>query len=340
MDTVFNPTFTDLIDNFETFLRYLEKKPNLSLTAAGDLKSTDLWTINERVSVNAPDYVTPKSRVADYPLLGFLFQVVTVSRLYTVSFGKANTLMSDPARLDAYSNLTTEEKYVFLLETAWCYVDWAMLDGYDRSGQGTEWFRSGFDKLLTIPTGTPVAISQTYESRNKPKVICLSSAANPYIRAGYWFGWYSIREISLSKRDKYALDVDQVTLTDWGRDCLTTLRKKRPFHFWNKNAFSHFLSDYEDGNDETVDVNHFADVFRTLLDEPELVSLYPINANAPTGAYWLRVELPHHSVSRTIAIPAADTLDDLHLLIQTAVNFDDDHLYQFYLNPRNPYSGA
>lgn len=226
------------------------------------------------------------------------------------------------------------------METAWCYVDWATLDSYDRSGQGTEWFRSGFDKLLAIPTGTPVATSQTYESRDKPTVSCLSSAANLYIRAGYWFSWYAIREISLSKRDKYALDVDQVTLTDWGRDCLTTLRKKRPFHFWNKNAFSHFLSDYDDGYDETVNITHFTDVFRLLLDEPELVSLYPINVNAPTGAYWLRIELLNHGVSRTIAIPATDTLDDLHLLMQTAVNFDDDHLYQFCLNPRNPYNGA
>ncbi len=42
MDNAFNPTLTDLIDDFETFLRYLEKKPSLPLTGAGDLKSADL----------------------------------------------------------------------------------------------------------------------------------------------------------------------------------------------------------------------------------------------------------------------------------------------------------
>ncbi len=93
--------------------------------------------------------MTPKSRQIDYPLLGFLFQVTTVSRLYTVSFGKSNTLVPNTDRLDAYLGLTTEEKYVFLLETAWCYIDWTMLDGEGRSGQGAEWFRSGVDKLLT-----------------------------------------------------------------------------------------------------------------------------------------------------------------------------------------------
>ncbi len=51
------------------------------------------------------------------------------------------------------------------------------------------------------------------------------------------------------------------------------------------------------------------------------------------------MELPHHGVSRTLALPAEYTLDDLHLQIQKAVNFDDDHLYQFFMNPRNPYNG-
>lgn len=292
-----------------------------------------------RGSYKAPDYVTPRSRQLDYPLLGFLFQVATVSRLCSVAFGKVNTLVPDIGRIDAYRNLTTEEKYVFLLETAWCYVDWATLDGDDRSGEGAEWFRSGYDKLLTLPTGTPVVITQQYELRTKPDVICLFPTANPYIRAGYWFGWYDIHEISLPKRDRYTLEIDGVTLTDWGRDCLPVLRQQRPFHYWNKNAFSHLLADADEGYNEAVDVNHFANVFRTLLDEPELISLYPINPNSATGTYWLRVELPNHGMSRTLALPATHTLDDLHVAIQQAVRFDDDHLYRFYLNPRNPYTG-
>lgn len=282
MTISFNPTFTDLIDDFETFLRYLESKSNLPLTGAGDLKSADLWALNERVSFKAPAYVTSKGRQIDYPLLGLLFQVAIVSRLYTVSFGKVNTLVPNADRLDAYQGLTTEEKYVFLLETAWCYIDWATLDGDDRSGQGTEWFRSGIDKLLTLPVGTPVSITRQYELRNNPGVISLFPTANVYILAGYWFGWYTISEVALPKRDKYAFEIDRVTLTDWGRDCLTMLRKKRPFHFWNKNAFSHLMSDADAGYAEAVDVNRFAEVFRTLLDEPELLSLYPIFPLSPS----------------------------------------------------------
>jgi len=39
----------------------------------------------------------------------------------------------------------------------------------------------------------------------------------------------------------------------------------------------------------------------------------------------------------TIALDAASTLADLHLAIQRAVRFDNDHLYDFYI-ARTPYS--
>lgn len=75
-----------LIDDFNTFVRYLTGKTKLSLTGAGDLKAADLWAINERVNYKAPDYVTSRSRQADYPLLNFLYQVITASRLVVVQF--------------------------------------------------------------------------------------------------------------------------------------------------------------------------------------------------------------------------------------------------------------
>jgi hypothetical protein len=345
MPTPYDFSTSLLIDDFDTFVRYLESKARLSLTGAGDLKAADLWAINERVNYKAPHYVTSRSRQADYPLLSFLYQVITTSRLAVVQFDKAYTLVPDANRLEAYQGLTQEEKYVFLLETAWCYVDWATLDGDDRSGQGAQWFREGIEQLLQNPTGTEIRLftsgwlSGGSALKNDLSMMLVFPTVNIYVRAGYWFGWYDTREVILPKRDKYALEIDRVTLSDWGHDCLTVLRRNRPFHFWNKNAFSHFISEVDENYNDPVDVNTFADVFRSLLDEPELVSLYPINPNPPTGTYWLRVNLPHHGVSRTIAMPATSTLDDLHLLIQKAFAFDNDHLYGFYLNPKNLYNG-
>lgn len=41
--------------------------------------------------------------------------------------------------------------------------------------------------------------------------------------------------------------------------------------------------------------------------------------------------------SATIALDSSSTLEDLHLIIQQAVDFDDDHLYSFYV-ARTPRS--
>ncbi len=38
--------------------------------------------------------------------------------------------------------------------------------------------------------------------------------------------------------------------------------------------------------------------------------------------------------SRTIEAPTDTTLHELHWIIQDVVNFDGDHMYQFYLGPR------
>lgn len=340
MPAPFDPASSLLIDDFDSFVRYLESKPNLPLTAVGDLKAADLWAINDWVNYKAPNYVTPRSRQVDYPLIGFLYQLVTASRLFLVRFEKSNILVPDAARIDAYRNLTLDEKYVFLLETAWCYADWSAIDGDGRSGQGANWFQSGIGQLLRNPVGTDVTLfTRGWVSEDDLRMIHVSATVNAYVRAGHWFGWYDTREVAQAKRDKYNLQIDRVTLTEWGQQCLTVLSRERPFRYWNKQALNYAYYTDEGSEELRVDINTFADAFRTLLGEPELLSLYPINANPPTGTYWLRAELPAHKVSRTMAIPASMTLDDLHALIQQAFGFGNDHLYGFYMNPRNPYNG-
>lgn len=341
MPTAFDPAEFLHIDDFDTFLNYLESKPNLPLTAGGDLKAGDLWAMNERVNYKAPDYVTNRSRQIDYPLLGFLFQVATVSRLFLVKVEKGTVLTAHRDRLELYRNLTLEEKYVFLLETAWCYADWSVIDGDGRSGLGANWFQGGLRQLLLNPVGTAVTFFQRGRSTQRDvRVINASSPSAIYIRVGHWFGWYTVDEIVQPKRDKYTLDIAGVTLIEWGQQCLTVLLRDRPFRYWNKQAGNYaYFDDQTDEPEQRVPINTFADALRMLLDEPDLLSLYPINPNPPTGMYWIQAELPNFKVSRTLATPADRTLVAVHELIQQAFAFDNDHLFKFCMNVRNPYNG-
>lgn len=53
----------------------------------------------------------------------------------------------------------------------------------------------------------------------------------------------------------------------------------------------------------------------------------------PAGMYVFKVALRRlKGMHRTIAAHSTDTLHDLHIAIQQAINWDDDHLYSFFLN--------
>ncbi len=54
------------------------------------------------------------------------------------------------------------------------------------------------------------------------------------------------------------------------------------------------------------------------------------------GVYIFKISLHYEpDIWRKVTLSARHTLEDLHLVIQEAFRFDDDHLYSFYLHPRN-----
>ena len=59
----------------------------------------------------------------------------------------------------------------------------------------------------------------------------------------------------------------------------------------------------------------------------------PVPLDYPGGAYAFKVRFRHDKgMHRTIALQSEQNLEDLHLAIQRAIKWDDDHLYAFYMN--------
>lgn len=87
-------------------------------------------------------------------------------------------------------------------------------------GPPTRWFREHVDQLLKNPVGSPATLfTRGWVIEGDPRTIHVFPTVNLYVRAGHWFGWYDIWEVQLPpKRTKYALEIEQVTLTEWGRD--------------------------------------------------------------------------------------------------------------------------
>lgn len=68
---------------------------------------------------------------------------------------------------------------------------------------------------------------------------------------------------------------------------------------------------------------------RSILREADL----PVPLDNPGGAYAFKVKFMWDKrLYRTIELRSEQTLDDLHLAIQKAIQWDNDHLYSFYMN--------
>jgi hypothetical protein len=140
---------------------------------------------------------------------------------------------------------------------------------------------------------------------------------------------------------KGAIVPKTVTITPIGEHFLKVLREDRPICLWNlphrrRNPpeFPGQSARPDDGGLERE--TPFVDAFRPLVPADAAALVLPRPApQLKEGTYVFRVSLGR--VWRAIAVSYRHTLEDLHLAIQDAFEFDNDHLYAFYMDGK-PFS--
>lgn len=76
----------------------------------------------------------------------------------------------------------------------------------------------------------------------------------------------------------------------------------------------------------------FVDYFGAAVPHLEIEA----EAEMVAGHYTFKITSPYHTKFwRTVKVDAQHTLHDLHLIIQRAINFDNDHLYSFYMDNKS-----
>lgn len=77
----------------------------------------------------------------------------------------------------------------------------------------------------------------------------------------------------------------------------------------------------------------FFQPFIKLFPKGELVNTLPRNRNLFTdGIYTFKVSLSNGTTWRKVALSAKNSMEDLHKIIIQAFQFDDDHLYSFFMD--------
>jgi hypothetical protein len=347
-----------ILEDFDLFLTFLRSNKEIPLTSEkAQLRRTDLYRLNGELHFKA-DRVTDKSMQSAYPALNFFYHVVLAARMARIHYGeKGNHLRPEPDQLERYSLLSRTEQYFFLLQTTWCYLNWAKLSD-SRGWYVTEPVLQILQLVGGHPPGRTFEIQLPHSAvRHEHGVIHLDSV-NLLVQPFWFLGFFEVQPaVSTKKPDRFTFPFDKLTVAETGTVLGPVLLTQRPLELWNAPmrrelgewgvplglTEEQYFPEDEEGHlappsAETPVIPAFLSAFAPLFEPGELAESFYSDTPAFTpGLYVLKVALDK-KLYRTIAIGATATLDDLHLAIQDAFRFDNDHLYAFYMDGE-PWSG-
>lgn len=321
-----------IIRDFDQFLAYLETNGPLFLTKSRkQLKAVDLLALNGHLA-QAQAVVKKRPVQQDFIGLNFFFYSALAADLIILGHQpKGPVLNLEPKRLALYRSLNPAERYGFLLQTLWCYLDWDLafeLRSFFEVGALTETIAKGGTQAGFTFTQRPLMASQSFT---------------------WLLQYFGLIEYSLSadtswQNNRY-IGLASLTLTQLGQKILPPLLHERPLYHWaNQDPYltrAKFERIYgpADAEDLPELTDFFAAFSATLPDWQVHQRLYPIESRSIDGTLTLKILLDHKCY-RMISLPAYTTLADLHLAIQQLFDFDNDHLYAFFLNGTTHYKAG
>ncbi|MBE0515888.1 MAG: plasmid pRiA4b ORF-3 family protein [Methanophagales archaeon] len=352
---------TPLLRDFATFTQYL-RTHHIVLTRVNEfISGRDVYEVNQEITRPFPD-TTPRTDQTLYPLLHLFYHLVLAGKLFQKVTGKGSRLVLKPTgRLRTYEELKLTERYFFLLETFWVDADWEKLQ--------VEYLLHSF--LYTVPKVLEYLGEQQPGERIQLKGA--SDMARMFLDWNYfllyfsYFGFWEVtRDTDLAARDwpKRFFRAESITPSTFGVTLARVLRETRDLFYWNlPNRRKHGEWEAIPGSpfpgedsptlfelepkrkrskaaikeDKGKPGDPFILPFVPFFAEGELQKTLPREGvKFVDGTYIFKVALAKDRWRR-IEISADHTLFDLHRAIQKAYNFDDDHLYSFFMDGK-PWS--
>ena len=306
--------------DFETFIKYVEvEKPTLS-PKLGVLGKNDSFRLNSglnyRKAVTTPNYLQEY-----YYIIDLMFSLAIDSRLLLiVNDEKGKAHLSISAGIEPFFKLNNFEKYVYLLQTYWSKYD------FDEKTNRYLEVPQLYGLLKLIANGK--SDERILKKANTYNLYAGRSAS--FLHHLHYFGLCKLQLIEGAK-GKYEDSVKAVIPTDVGIIICKQLLNKA-ISFWNlgdSRIFLEFCGIKVANNDNKKLFPIIADMFpdnivqHTIEDEVETVI-------DRSGVYTFTVKLSK-GIWRKIRMSHENTFEELHLAIQEAFNFDNDHLYEFYI---------
>lgn len=312
----FKNDYDALINDFEIFMEYIIKN-NVKLTKTNNyINMKSLFEIN-KLMTQPQEGVTERSQQPYYPMLHMFYYISLFGKLLEVREEKAGSFFLEPTeQLRLFNEMNPAEKYITLLEILWVDCDFEKMD----LGQIMRMNFMAVEKLL----------ERVHEEKGNVEIdLMYSSGCEVIVRCLSYLGfWTVIRDIENEERygGKKAFFPDSIKVTETGKRLSEILLRDRNLREWN-TAVRRSFGEYKANTSEP-----FNQAFKKLFNPGELEKSLPRDTiKFIDGMYTIKVMMSN-KVWRTIELSANHTLLDVHDAIQEAFEFDDDHLYSFFMD--------
>ena len=336
-----------IVADFDTFLARVQA-PSSHLTKARKwINRATLYALNKEMKTFTVNE-SPRTDQIYYPLLDFFYHIALSAGFFRVVKVKSKYRLQSTEILSKYQEFHNVEKYLALFEAFWVYADWhEMLQEQSHATMfGIPEDDSFTASLSNLPCDKTITAAQVRKQNDDVTVFGMradyfySPSAAYVIRFLSFFGvlTYKLKKQSASRmqNSKGYIVLKSISITPFGGSFLQILNSDRQFTRFNKPLL--FTDGEEYPGQEPAENQPEPEPFFTPFTKMLVAGNAPkkglsiVQTEYQKGTFIFKVTLD--DAWRTIAISGRNTLEDLHLAIQAAFDFDNDHLYSFSLDPK------
>ncbi|AGK98621.1 IS1096 element passenger TnpR family protein [Clostridium pasteurianum] len=312
-----NEQMNNFLRDFDKFTEYLSEREVTIGKKTGFISPKFLFEMNSLISIKQ-EGITTKSAELSYPLLHLFCNLAKSSRLFIEDAGKAGKIILKPTeRIDNFKDLNITEKYISILEVLWMDCDFEKLQ-YQT-----------YDYLDAHRAAEVLSVI----SQQKPDEIFYLDKFMRYNSSSiilyfYYFGILDYKEYEKaeSKEKGRFFEPDEIVINPLGLKIIKILNKKRNLELWNipyRRECGEWKFDFEE---------EFKLPFVNLFEKDILSNTLIRNLNKFTdGTYTFKISLDRSTWAK-IKLSSQHTLEDLHNSIQEVFDFDNDHMYSFFMD--------